>query len=131
MTDAKEDPRTPYAGKDSNKPGIDSGMSEKEKDRMFNQMEQFEGPERRDVTGARLRRQPDGDVATLAHDDRDATGDRDGDRQAAEVPHAFDGLVCDPAHQAVGQRHPGEARDVGERGDERAARERCIGGEPG
>jgi hypothetical protein len=51
MTDAKEDPRTPYAGKDSNKPGIDSGMTEKEKDRMFNQMEQFEGPERREVRG--------------------------------------------------------------------------------
>jgi len=51
MTDAKEDPRTPYAGKDSNKPGIDSGMSEKEKDRMANQMAAFEGPERKEVRG--------------------------------------------------------------------------------
>ncbi len=51
MTDAKKDWRTPYAGPDSNKPGIDSGMSEKEKDEMLNQMEQFEGPERREVRG--------------------------------------------------------------------------------
>lgn len=51
MTDAREDPRTPYAGKDSDKPGIDSGMSEKEKDDMTDQMEEFEGPERREVRG--------------------------------------------------------------------------------
>ncbi|MCA1581249.1 MAG: hypothetical protein LC796_07610 [Acidobacteria bacterium] len=51
MTDAKEDPRTPYAGKDSDKPGIDSGMTEKEKDAMFHQMEQQEGPQKREVRG--------------------------------------------------------------------------------
>jgi hypothetical protein len=51
MTDAKEDPRTPSAGKDSKEPGLDSSMSKKEKDRMANQMEEFEGPERREVRG--------------------------------------------------------------------------------
>ena len=51
MTDAKKDWRTPYAGPDSDKPGVDSGMSEKEKDAMFNQMEQQEGPQRREVRG--------------------------------------------------------------------------------
>ncbi len=51
MTDAKVDPRTPYAGKDSDKPGVDSGMSEKEKDAMFHQMEQQEGPVKREVRG--------------------------------------------------------------------------------
>ena len=51
MTDAKADPRTPYAGKDSDKAGIDSNMTKKEKDRMANQMEEFEGPERREVRG--------------------------------------------------------------------------------
>ena len=51
MTDAKIDPRTPYAGPDSGKPGIDTGMTEKEKGDMAHQMEEFEGPERREVRG--------------------------------------------------------------------------------
>ncbi len=51
MTDAKVDPRTPYAGKDSDKPGIDSNMTKKEKDGMADQMEQFEGPDRKEARG--------------------------------------------------------------------------------
>ena len=39
------------AGKDSGKPAADSNMTEKEKDRMADQMEEFEGPERREVRG--------------------------------------------------------------------------------
>ena len=44
MTDAKADPRSP----DTN---LDSAMPEKEKDRMVSQMEEFEGPDRREVRG--------------------------------------------------------------------------------
>lgn len=51
MTDAKKDERTPYAGADSGKPGIESGMTEKEKDAMSRQMEELEGPDRREVRG--------------------------------------------------------------------------------
>lgn len=51
MTDAKEDPRAPSTGDDPKKPALDASMSDQEKDRMFNQMEEFEGPERREVRG--------------------------------------------------------------------------------
>ena len=40
-----------------------SGMSEKEKDRMFNQMEQFEGPERKEVRGDECEPEKDPGVA--------------------------------------------------------------------
>lgn len=51
MTDAKEDPRTPQTVKDSAQPALDANMTAKEKDRMANQMEEFEGPEGREVRG--------------------------------------------------------------------------------
>lgn len=51
MTDTKENPPTPDAGQDSAKTGLDSDMTKKEKDRMADQMEEFEGPEKREVRG--------------------------------------------------------------------------------
>jgi hypothetical protein len=37
--------------RNSEKPAADSGMTRKEKDGMADQMEEFEGPERREVRG--------------------------------------------------------------------------------
>lgn len=51
MTDAKIDPRGPDAGPDSKTPALDSGMNEKEKDAMSEQMEELEGPDRREIRG--------------------------------------------------------------------------------
>jgi len=44
MTDTTPDPR-------DSKPTADENMTKKEKDRMADQMEEFEGPERREVRG--------------------------------------------------------------------------------
>ena len=58
----KNDTR-PMVGTGSGEPALDSGMTGKEKDAMADQMEEFEGPERREVRGDHCEPKKDPGVA--------------------------------------------------------------------
>ncbi len=57
------DDARPLAGSNPGKPALDSDMSAKEKTAMADQMEEFEGPERREVRGDNCEPKKDPGVA--------------------------------------------------------------------
>jgi hypothetical protein len=57
------DDATPLAGSGSGKPALDSDMTSKEKIAMTDQMEEFEGPEGREIRGDHCEPKKDPGVA--------------------------------------------------------------------